>query len=182
MVRLLHGTTQRRRPLLRADHAVDFRFNSPNVRNMALGHPYRTWFLATISNRHYSLGEATTYYNDWINDPIHGPYRDRDHRNIPYLPQGRNMATINRDPTAPHSRPLPPPSPTDTPSDSDSHSSSDAASLPPNGQPPENRAQTFVEDIHTSPDDPNAVVDSGAMMTTSPRRLLLGTTWEQNIH
>ena len=166
---------------LRADHAVDFRFNSPNVRNMAPGQPYRTWFRSTISNRHYSLGEATTYYNDWINDPIHGPDRDRDHRNIPYLPQGRNMTTINRDPTAPHSRPLPPPSSTDTPSDSDSHYSSDAAPLPPNGQPPENRAQTFVEDIHTSPDDPNAVVDSGAMMTTSPRRLLLGTPWEQNI-
>jgi len=31
------------------------------------------------------------------------------------------------------------------------------------------------------PDDPTAVLDSGAMMTTIPRRLILGTKWEASI-
>ena len=34
----------------------------------------------------------------------------------------------------------------------------------------EARTQTFLQDIHTSPDDSNAVLDSGAMMTSSLRQ------------
>ena len=33
----------------------------------------------------------------------------------------------------------------------------------------------------SSPDNPNAVIDSGAMMTTSSRRLLMGAIWQDNI-
>jgi hypothetical protein len=44
-----------------------------------------------------------------------------------------------------------------------------------------NEVRTQTHLIHTTPDDPNAVVDSGAMLTTVPRRLLLGTPWEENI-
>jgi hypothetical protein len=44
------------------------------------------------------------------------------------------------------------------------------------------RAQTIVQDVQTSPDDANAVLDSGAMMTTAPRRLhTINTEWEANI-
>jgi hypothetical protein len=40
-----------------------------------------------------------------------------------------------------------------------------------------------VQDVHTSPDDANAVLDSGAMMTTAPRRhLTINPEWEDNIH
>ena len=39
-----------------------------------------------------------------------------------------------------------------------------------------------MQDIHTSPDDSNAVLDSGAMMTTAPRHLLMTSPeWESNI-
>jgi hypothetical protein len=39
-----------------------------------------------------------------------------------------------------------------------------------------------VQDVHTSPDDANAVLDSGAMMTTAPRRhLTINPEWEANI-
>ena len=39
-----------------------------------------------------------------------------------------------------------------------------------------------MQDIHTSPDDSNAVLDSGAMMTTAPSRLLMTSPeWESNI-
>ncbi len=39
-----------------------------------------------------------------------------------------------------------------------------------------------MQDVHTSPDDANAVLDSGAMMTTAPRRLLtINPDWEANI-
>jgi hypothetical protein len=51
-------------------------------------------------------------------------------------------------------------------------------------QPPHNhvRTQTHPQDVTTGPDDPTAVLDDGAMMTTIPTRLILGTPWEQNIH
>ena len=35
--------------------------------------PYRKWFHSTISKSHYSLGEATDHYNQWISDPDYGP-------------------------------------------------------------------------------------------------------------
>ncbi len=37
------------------------------------------------------------------------------------------------------------------------------------------------QDVTTGPDDPTAILDSGAMMTTIPTRLILGTPWERNI-
>jgi hypothetical protein len=63
-----------------------------------------------------------------------------------------------------------------------------AASPPPpqkdDQQPPYNhvRTQTHPQYVPTGPDDPTAVLDSGAMMTTIPTRLILGTPWERNIH
>ena len=81
-------------------------------------------------------------------------------------------------PQRPHSPPT-----DSSESDNSDHSvhSRSTISLPHSQQPPENRSQTIVEDVHLSPDDPNAVIDSGAMMTTSPRRLLMGTIWQDNI-
>jgi hypothetical protein len=39
-----------------------------------------------------------------------------------------------------------------------------------------------VQDVHTFPDDANTVLDSGAMMTTAPRRhLTINPEWEANI-
>ena len=39
-----------------------------------------------------------------------------------------------------------------------------------------------MQDIHTSPDDSNAVLDSDAIMTTAPRRLLMTSPeWKSNI-
>jgi hypothetical protein len=41
---------------------------------------------------------------------------------------------------------------------------------------------SLAQDVHTFPDDSNAVLNSGAMMTTAPRRLLLtNPEWENNI-
>ncbi len=42
-------------------------------------------------------------------------------------------------------------------------------------------AQTAPEILRTDPDDPTAVLDTGAMMTTIPPRLILGTKWEASI-
>eukprot|EP01036_Dinobryon_divergens_P061801 gene61801-biopygen28497 len=158
--------------LLNGAHTTDHRFNSPTVHNMTPGNPYRTWFHQTICRNHYSLGEATRYYNQWLNDPVYGPDRDRDHHQNPYLPRTQNHPSLTS-----------PPPPEHPPTDSSDHSvnSTSTASLPHSNQPPENRSQTIVEDVHMSPDDPNAVIDSGAMMTTSPRRLLMGTIWQDNI-
>jgi len=47
---------------------------------------------------------------------------------------------------------------------------------------PHVRTQTIDQDVHISPDDSNAVLDSGAMMTTESRRLLLtNPEWEDSI-
>ena len=54
-------------------HRLDFTYNSPNVANMNPGNPYCQWFHITISRSHYSLGEATDHYNQWISDPDYGP-------------------------------------------------------------------------------------------------------------
>ena len=137
---------------------------------MTPGHPYRTWFHKTISRQHYSLGEATGYFNQWLNDPTYGPDRNRDLHQNQYLPRTRTPT-----PTTPSDN-----SESDHYSDHSAQSNS-TTSLPLSKQPPENRSQTIVEDVHLSPDDPNAVIDSGAMMTTSPRRLLMGTIWQDNI-
>ena len=41
--------------------------------------------------------------------------------------------------------------------------------------------QTFQTSASTTAEDPDAVLDSGAMMTTVPRNQLTGTPWEHNI-
>ena len=108
-----------------------------------------------FSRSYYSLGEATTQYDQWLNDPKYEPSPTEQlpySESPPYLPRART------------------PSPTPA---NDKHS-------PDNNHPPppgrrDARAQTIVQDVHTSPDDPNAVLDSGAMLTTAPRRLLMTT-------
>jgi hypothetical protein len=65
---------------------------------------------------------------------------------------------------------LPPPDPPTSDQDPDSNS--------PNAASP----VSIVQDVHTSPDDANAVLDSGAMMTTAPRRhLTINPEWKANI-
>jgi hypothetical protein len=70
------------------DHYPIIQDNDPNMRP---GDPYREWFHNTISRSHYSLGEATAHYNQWISDPDYGPNPrlNRHHNNdLPsYLPQ-----------------------------------------------------------------------------------------------
>jgi hypothetical protein len=139
--------------------------------------PYRQWFHRTISRSHYSLGEATDHYNQWISDPDYGPNplpHSPANDSTPHLPQSQPSPPP---PTSPDYQPeSPPPSkqPTPYPSSDDSDD--------PDYLRKEARTQTFVQDIHTSPDDSNAVLDSGAMMTTAPRRLLMTSPeWESNI-
>ena len=73
------------------NHRLDSKYNSSNVTNMHPGDPYREWFHNTISRSHYSLGEATAHYNQWISDPDYGPNPrlNRHHNNDSpsYLPQ-----------------------------------------------------------------------------------------------
>ena len=148
--------------LARGEHQRDFTFNSPNTTNMRPNDPYREWFHSTISRSHYSLGEANYHYNQWLHDPDYGPNpRANSPTNVspPYLPQT-------------HPSPSPQPS---------NHSSADD-NEEPDYEHREARGQTIAQDILTSPDDSNAVLDSGAMMTTAPRRLLMTSPeWESNI-
>jgi hypothetical protein len=148
--------------LARGEHQGDFTFNSPNTTNMRPNDPYREWFHSTVSRSHYSLGEANYHYNQWLHDPDYGPNpRANRPTNIspPYLPQTH-------------------PSPTPQ---SSNHSSADD-NEEPDYDHREARGQTIAQDILTSPDDSNAVLDSGAMMTTAPRRLLMTSPeWESNI-
>ena len=148
--------------LNRGTHHRDFSYNSPNTTNMTPGDPYRRWFHRTISRSYYSLGEATNQYEQWLNDPDYGPSPTphlSPQDSPPYLPRARTSS---------------PPTPT-------RDYSTDHSQQPPTGHR-DARAQTIVQDVHTSPDDPNAVLDSGAMMTTAPRRLLMTTPeWESNI-
>jgi hypothetical protein len=145
-------------------HRLDSKYNSPNVTNMSPGDPYREWFHNTISRSHYSLGEATAHYNEWISDPDYGPNPrlNRHHNNNDspsYLPQVHHSSS--------------PPSSPYTSSDDTRH---------PDFDQNDSRAQTTVQDIHTSPDDSNTVLHSGAMITTAPRRLLMTSPeWESNI-
>ena len=59
--------------LNRGTHHLDYSYNSPNTTNMTPGKPYRHWFHRTISRSYYSLGEAATQYDQWLNDPEFGP-------------------------------------------------------------------------------------------------------------
>ena len=148
--------------LPRGTHRGDFSYNSPNTTTMTPGDPYRRWFHRTISRSYYSLGEATTQYEQWLNDPEYGP--------SPTPPPPAQ----NSPPYLPRARPSSPPTP-------NRGHSPDNSQHPPQGRR-DARVQTIVQDVHTSPDDPNAVLDSGAMMTTAPRRLLMTTPeWESNI-
>ena len=131
---------------------------------MQPGHLYRQWFHGTISRTHYSLGEATDHYNQWLNDPDYGPnphHQNCAHDSPPYLPHSRRSSSL---PASPDYDPESPPAskpPTPYPSSDDSQDKDHIHK--------EARTQTFVQDIHISPDDSNAVLDSGAMMTTAPR-------------
>jgi hypothetical protein len=132
--------------LQRGTHHLDYAYNGPNTTNMTPGDPYRQWFHRTISRSYYSLGEATTQYDQWLNDPAYGPSPTQalpPLENTPYLPR--------------EGTPFQPLDPQQPPGHRDA------------------RVQTVVHDVHISPDDPNAVLDSGAMMTTAPRRLLTTT-------
>ena len=134
---------------------------------MTPGEPYRRWFHDHISRNHYSLGEATDRYNDWLVDPQYGP--EPPPRYTQY-----NRTNNAVPPPAQHQTTAPPDPPT---SDQDPDDTSPAAA--PNRFA---RAQTIVQEVHTSPDDANAVLDSGAMMTTAPRRhLTINPEWEANI-
>ena len=147
-------------------HVNDHRHNSPNHWNMRIGHPYRTWFHTNVSRTHYSLGEADETYRSWLNHPDYGANQNAPIN--PYLPSQRNRDT-GTPPTA---------------TSPQSVSTSSPPSSPHNNSRPANRqfdARTQTHEVHISPDDPNAVIDSGAMMTTVPRRLLLGTPWADNI-
>ena len=165
--------------LPQGEHSLDYTFNSPNITNMQPGSPYRQWLHGTISRTHYSLGEATDHYNQWLNDPDYGPNphpHNRTHDSLPYLPHSRCSPSPPDSPDyAPKSPPVSKP-PTPYPSSDDSQDNDYTHK--------EARTQTFVQDIHTSLDDSNAVLDSGVMMTTAPRCLLIMTSseWESNIH
>lgn len=156
----------------RGPHEFDHEHNSPNVLNMAPGEPYRQWFHTHISHNHYSLGEATEIYNEWVVHPQFGP--------APPPPPYYNNPSTTYAPTPDTPPPPTQPSTPDDHSDSSEHNSPATPPIPTSHR--HARAQTIVQDVHTSPDDSNAVLDSGAMMTTAPRRLLMtNPEWENNI-
>ena len=134
---------------------------------MTPGEPYRRWFHDHISRNHYSLGEASERYNDWLCRPALWPEPPPRYNQY-------NRPTTPVPPPAQHQTTAPPDLPT---SDQDPENNS------PNPAPNRYaRVQTIVQDVHTSPDDANAVLDSGAMMTTAPRRhLTIKPEWEANI-
>ena len=137
---------------------------------MAPGEPYRQWFYNHISYNHFSLGEATEIYNEWVVHPKYGPAP-------PPQPHSSN-------PSPPYTPPQASPPPDAHSRTPDDHSDSDhsrPASHTANSHR-HARVQTIVQDVHTSPDDSNAVLDSGAMMIIAPRRLLMtNPEWENNI-
>ena len=134
--------------LQRGPHHSDYAYNSPSRNNMTPGEPYRRWFHDHISRNHYSLGEATDRYNDWLVDPQYGP--EPPPRDTQY-----NRTTNAAPPPAQHQTTAPPDPPTST-QDRDNNSPDSASNRFA-------RAQTIVQDVHTSPDDANAVLDSGTM-------------------
>ena len=180
-------------------HQQDFRFNSPNYLNMRPEQEYRQWFHNTVSRNHYSLGEATETYDQWLTHHTYGPNPTRTQQSLTNPPPpAPAQPTPNNNhrhhylpsyhtpshPTRPSHVP-PPRSPIYSRlSDNDDSQATDSPvhdGYDDDDDQHDIRTQTYVESISTSPDDPNAVIDSGAMMTTVPRRLLLGTQWEDNI-
>ena len=125
---------------------------------MTPGEPYhRRWFQGHISRNHYSLGEANDRYNDWLIDPQYGPAPPLRYNPYNHTPTPSPPPVQHHTPTPPH--------PTDQPTPVNE-------SDDPNHNPEPNqyaRAQTIVQDVHTSPDDANAVLDSGAMMNRTPQ-------------
>ena len=151
----------------RGSHHSDHAYNSPSRNNVTPGEPYRRWFYDHISRNHFSLGEANDRYNDWLVDPQYGPAPPP--RYNPY-----NRTPTPSPPPVQHQTPAPPNPP--TPDQEPDNRSPKSA---PNRYA---RDQTIVQDVLTSPDDANAVLDSGAMMTTAPRRhLTINPEWEANI-
>jgi hypothetical protein len=155
----------------RGPHQFDHSYNSPNIHNMTPGEPYRQWFHANISRTHYSLGEATNSYTQWLTDPQYGPNPTRR-----YNPPNRTPTP----PPSPHHTLSPPQQSLRSPQDTPPPDPYDSTN--PSSDHHHVRTQTIDQDVHISPDDSNAVLDSGAMMTTAPRRLLLtNPEWEDSI-
>ena len=78
--------------LNRGTHHLDYSYNSPNTTNMTPGDPNRHWFHRNISRSYYSLGEATTQYEKWLNAPEYGPSPTQplpSQESLPYLPRAR---------------------------------------------------------------------------------------------
>jgi len=103
-------------------------YNSRNTTNMTSGDPYPQWFHCTVSWSYYSLGKATTQYEQWLNDPQYGPsptQQPSPQERPPYIPRAHDYSSDN---------------------------SCDA------------RAQTIVQDVHTSPDDPNMQSSTAASL------------------
>jgi hypothetical protein len=134
---------------------------------MTPGEPYRRWFQDHISRNHYSLGDNDRY-NDWLVDPQYGPAPPPRYNPYNFTPTPSPPTTQHQTP-APTNQPRP-----DQEPDDPSHNPAPNCYI---------RVQTIVQDdVHTSPDDANAVLDSGAMMTTAPRRhLTINPEWEANI-
>ena len=151
------------RPL--GPHTRDFRHNSPNHQNMTTGQDYRAW-----TQNYYTLGEATRNHDRWLAHPNQNPPRSTYIQPSHHIRREDTVAP----PYLPSFSPTRQPAPTNRTSNSDQDSDSeDTINI---------RTQTYAETMTLGPDDPNAVIDSGAMMTTVPRRLLLGTPWEDTIH
>ena len=142
--------------------------NSPCRANMTPGEPYRRWFHDHISRQHYSLGEATDYYYTTGSEIQNMAPHPLPVTTPTTAPQPHRPLTSNN---------APPPQAHSLPSDQEPNNTSHNPATHNHA-----RAQIIVEDIHTSPDDANAVLNSGAMMTTAPRRLLtINPDWEVNI-
>ena len=138
---------------------------------MAPGQDYRAWFHGTITQNYYTLGEATRTHDRWLAHPDQNPPRATYNQASRHIPRD-DMVTP---PYLPSFNPNRPQTHTTRPSSPDAKDSDSDETI-------NIRTQTYAETMTLGPDDPNAVIDSGAMMTTVPRRLLLGTPWEDTIH
>jgi len=180
-------------------HVSDFPYNSPQHHNMRTGQNYRTWFHNEILHNYHTLGAATNMYYDWFSDtstqpgpPLSRPQpqgTEGQSDNDSYSPRANNSSRYNgpraqtnritanttaRTDTTHQSSP-----PHRTASEEDNTTREDNDS--DHNSAHNIYAQTSPETLHADPDDPTAVLDTGAMMTTIPRQLILGTKWEASI-
>ena len=180
-------------------HASDFPYNSPQHHNMQTGQNYRTWFHSEVSHNYHTLGAATNMYYDWFlatstqpepplsRPPPQGTEGQSDNDSDP--PRANNSSRYNgpraqtnritANTTAHNNTPHQPSPPHRTASEDDNATIEDNDS--DHNSTHNIYAQTTPETLRADPDDPTAVLDTGAMMTTIPRRLILGTKWEASI-